>query len=143
MKNKLQMGKGRSAKNNCQAISVVQARDDDPGLGTVEVEQHVRSRRCFGEQSRLDSGLAIGSKEKRGLKDDSQGLSLSLGQRLVPLSDMKDQEGAVLEEKIMTSRLDIKFKVFIRHTSGDVKQAIGQMDLVFKEEIRAGNKIRK
>lgn len=61
------MGKGRNGENNCQPISVVEARDDAAGLGTVEVEPHVRSRKCFGE-IRLDSGLAMGAREREDSK---------------------------------------------------------------------------
>ena len=58
------MGRGRSGENNCQAISIVKARDGAAGLGTVAAEPGgVRSRKYFGEQMRLDSGLVVERKD--------------------------------------------------------------------------------
>lgn len=58
------MGRGRSGESNCQATSVVEARDGTAGLLTVEAEPGgAGSRKYFGEQMRLDSGLAVERKD--------------------------------------------------------------------------------
>lgn len=58
------MGRDRSGENNCQTISVVEARDGTAGLVTVEAEPGgAGSRKYFGEQRRLDSGLAVERKD--------------------------------------------------------------------------------
>ena len=52
------MGRDRSGENNCQTISVVEARDGTAGLVTVEAEPGgAGSRKYFGEQRRLDKAI--------------------------------------------------------------------------------------